>query len=215
MPKVKFVYEKNVFEITEEDTIENALKRYKRILRENDLIFLYKGKIISEKTDILKKLKRNNNIIITVKKIKKEKMKEDIGSITCSECKELAFMNINEENIIKIDNCINKHKNKYTINEFIENEEKKENEIICDICKNKKYIYNNDNFYICTCGKNICQICMINHIKNKDHNLLYYYKRYSHCNKHLIEYVSYCSNCNKNLCEKCEKEHIKHKNKII
>ena len=54
MPKVKFVYEKNVFEITEEDTIENALKRYKRILQEEDLIFLYKGKIISEKTDILK-----------------------------------------------------------------------------------------------------------------------------------------------------------------
>ena len=130
MPKVKFVYEKNVFEITEEDTIENALKRYKRIIQEEDLIFFYKGINISENTDILKKLKRNNNIIITVKKIKKQKMQKDIGIITCSECKELAFMNINEENIIKIKNCINKHKNKYTINEFIENEEIKENEII-------------------------------------------------------------------------------------
>ena len=78
-------------------------------------------------------------------------MKKDIGNITCSECKELAFMNINEENIIKIDNCINKRKNEYTIDDFIENEEKKENEIICDICKNQKYLYNNDNFYICTC----------------------------------------------------------------
>ena len=64
MPKVKFVYEKNVFEITEEDTIENALKRYKRIIQEEDLIFFYKGINISEKTDILKKLKKNNNIII-------------------------------------------------------------------------------------------------------------------------------------------------------
>jgi hypothetical protein len=121
MPRVKFVYEKNVFEITEEDTIEDALKRYKRILREDDLMFFYKGINISEKTDILKKLKRNNNIIITVKKIKKERIKEDIGSITCSECKELAFMNINEENIIKIDNCINKHTNEYTLSDFLEN----------------------------------------------------------------------------------------------
>ena len=34
MSKVKFVYEKNIFEITEEDTIENALKRYKKIIQE-------------------------------------------------------------------------------------------------------------------------------------------------------------------------------------
>jgi hypothetical protein len=114
-------------------------------LQEEDILFLYKGMNISEKTDTLNKTKRNNNIIITVIKRKKEKIREDIGSITCSECKELAFMNINEENIIKIDNCINKHTNEHTIN-FLENEEKKENEIICDICKNKKYIYKNDNF---------------------------------------------------------------------
>ena len=56
---------------------------------------------------------------------------------------------------------------------------------------------------------------MVNHIKVKGHNLLFYNKRYSNCNKHLIELVSYCSLCNINLCEKCEKEHNNHKNKII
>ena len=126
----------------------------------------------------------------------------------------MAFFSINEDGIIKLDKCINKHKNEYSLNEFIENQEIKENEIICDICKNNKSIYN-DNFYVCSCNKKICQLCMINHIKNKEHNLLYYNKIYSNCKKHLIEYVSYCSQCNINLCEKCEKEHHNHKNKII
>ena len=126
----------------------------------------------------------------------------------------ISFFNINEENIIKVDNCIDKHKNEYSINEFIKNQEIEENEIKCDICKNKKNLYD-DKFYICSCKKNICQLCRINHIKDKEHNLLYYNKRYSCCNKHLIEYISYCSNCTKNLCEKCEKEHYNHKNKII
>ena len=213
MSKIKFVYGKNVFEITDEDKIENALKKYEKMIEEKELIFLYKGINILENKDILNKLKRKNNIIITVvKRRNKKEMKND--NIICPECKNLAFLNINEDNMIKIDNCINKHKNEYSIKEFIENQEMKENEIICDICKNNQNLYNN-NFYICTCGKNICQLCMINHIKNREHNLLYYNKRYSYCNKHQIEYVSYCSNCNINLCEKCEKEHYNHKNKII
>ena len=109
------------------------------------------------------------------------------------------------------------HKIEYSINEFIEsqeNEEIKENKIKCDLCNNDKSLYNN-NFYICTCKKNICQLCMINHIKNKEHNIFYYNKRYSYCNKHLIEFASYCSLCKMNLCEICEKDHKKNKNKII
>ena len=56
---------------------------------------------------------------------------------------------------------------------------------------------------------------MINHIKNKEHNAIYYNKRYSYCNKHIIEFISYCSLCKMNLCKDCEKEHEKHKNKIL
>ena len=56
---------------------------------------------------------------------------------------------------------------------------------------------------------------MIDHVKNKEHNLLYFNKIYSNCNKHLIEFASYCSLCNINLCKNCEKEHYNHKNKII
>jgi len=217
MSKVKFVYEKKVFDIIYEDIDinENVIKKYIKIIGEKDLLFLYKGKYILENEDILNKIKNKNNIIITV--IKKSKTKNNIENIICPACKELAFLNINEDNIIKLDNCKYNHKNEYSLNEFIEyleNEEIKENKIICDICNNVKSLYNN-NFYICICKKNVCQLCMINHIKNKEHNILYYNKKYSYCTKHITEFISYCSLCNINLCKNCEKEHENHKNKII
>jgi len=215
MSTVKFVYGKKTFEITYEDIKDSAIKKFIKIIGEKNLIFLYKGKNILENKDILNKIKNKNNIIITV--IKKNIIKNNIENIICPECQELTFLNINEDNIIKLDNCINNHKKEYSINEFIENQENeeiKENKIKCDICNNDKSLYNN-NFYICTCKKNICQLCIINHTKDKDHNVLYYNQKYSFCNKHLFEFISYCSLCNMNLCKNCEKEHEKHKNKII
>ena len=220
MPTIKFVYGKNVLDIAgthlDKDTIDDAIKKYRRFMHGEDLLFWYRGINILENKEKLNELRKNDNIIITVIKKNKNKNKteNDIRNIICPECKKLAFFSINEDGIIKLDKCINKHKNEYSLNEFIENQEIKENEIICDICKNNKAIYN-DNFYVCSCNKKICQLCMINHSKNKEHNLLYYNKIYSNCKKHLIEYVSYCSQCNINLCEKCEKEHHNHKNKII
>ena len=218
MSKINFIFGKNNFEMEFEntDTIQNVLEKYTKLLSINkkELFFLYKGKnIILTKNNLSNRINKKNNIIITViKKINNKNVSSiSEGNIFCSECKNLSFLNINENNIIKLDNCANKHKNEYSINEFIKNqdiEEKKD--IKCDICS----LYN-DKFYICTCKKNICQLCQINHIKNKEHTLLYYDKRYSNCNYHLIEYVSFCSLCNVNLCEKCEKEHNTHTNKII
>ena len=124
------------------------------------------------------------------------------------------------EDQIKVENCINNHNNSYSLKQFLESQIIDENEIKCDLCENKKYLYK-DNFFICSCKKKICQLCMIKHTKNNalddlnEHNILYYNKRYSICNKHLIEFISYCSFCNSNLCEKCEKEHQNHKKKII
>ena len=70
--------------------------------------------------------------------------------------------------IILILNCINKHKNKYSINKFIESQHIYENGIKCYICNNKQYLYN-DNFYICSCSKLICQLCKDKHIKKNDY----------------------------------------------
>ena len=217
MSRLIFIYEKNNFEIKYEktDSIGNAIKKYIKLLSvsKKHLLFLYKGINILENKIILEKLKNKKKIII-INVIKKDKSINNIENIICPECKDLAFLNINEDNIIKLENCMNKHKNEYSINEFLENQNIDENKIKCNICNNNKSLYNN-NFYICTCKKYICQLCMLNHIKNKDHNLLYFNKRYSNCNKHLIEFVSYCSFCNVNLCEICEKKRCYHKNKII
>jgi len=163
MPKVKFVFGKNIFDITNEDLNinESVIRKYMEILGEKDLIFLYKGKNILENEAILNKIKNNNNNNIIITAIKKNKKKDNIRSIICPECQELAFLSIND-NFIKLDNCINSHKNEYSINEFIENQEINESLIKCNICKNDKSLYNN-NFYIYTPEKTskkyICQLC--------------------------------------------------------
>ena len=123
MSKIKYIYEKNIFEMLYENinNIEEILEKYNKILliEKKDLLFLYKGINILKNKDIFNKLKNNkNNIIITVIKKNKNKNINDIENIICPECQQLAFLNINDDNIIKIDNCINKHKNEYSINEF-------------------------------------------------------------------------------------------------
>ena len=75
MSKIKFVYGKKVFDIIYKDIDknENVIKKFIKIIEEKDLLFLYKGKNILENEDILNKIK-NNNIIITVIKKKKQKI---------------------------------------------------------------------------------------------------------------------------------------------
>ena len=145
MSKIKFIYEKNTFIMTYEnkDKIGNILKKYTNLLsvQEEDLLFLFKGINIIENKFLLNKLKNKTSIIITV--IKKTKNKNsvqilnDMGNIVCPECKKLAFLNINEDSF-RLDKCINNHKNEFSINEFIGNKNIKENEIKCDICRNRK-----------------------------------------------------------------------------
>ena len=68
--------------------------------------------------DLLRKIKNNIIIIVIIKN--KNNNNKNLGNIICPKCQNLSFLNINEDNII-LDNCINKHKIEYTINEFIEN----------------------------------------------------------------------------------------------
>ena len=146
MSKIRFIYEKNIFEMILEDknSITNLLEKYAKLLsiKRKDLLFLYKGKnILLIENKYKKILKRNKNIIISVFKINKNKKINELKNIICPICENLTFLNINED-YINI-NCINKHKNKYSINEFIDNQYIDENEIKCYICNNKNYLYNN------------------------------------------------------------------------
>ena len=219
MSKIQFIYENNIFEmiIKENDTIEKLIENYCLLFTEkNDLLFIYKGINISENKKKLNILKKKRNIIISIFNKNNYKNNETIiepENFICPECKNLAFIYINENNINV--NCMKNHNNYYSFNEFIEKQYINENTIKCNICNNKKCLYG-DNFYICTCNKYICQLCMINHIKNNNrHKVLDYNYRYLLCKKHLIEYISYCSHCHCNLCQLCEEDHKNHKNNII
>ena len=75
----------------------------------------------------------------------------------------MAILNFEEDNII-INKCINNHNNKYYIGDIFMKDQYI-NELKCDICNNDKYLYN-DNFYLCSCNKYICPLCINNIIKN-------------------------------------------------
>ena len=101
---IKFVFEKNIFEILYDDneSIENIIEKYAKILsvKSKDLFFSYKGKNILEIKGILNKLKNNNNNnIISVIKLYKNKTTNDLENIICPKCKNLSFLKINEYDI--------------------------------------------------------------------------------------------------------------------
>ena len=127
MRKIKFIFEKNVFEmvVKEKDLIKNILEKYAILLfiAIKDLIFFYKGKNLSLLIDKKYKINslKNKNIIITVFKKKISINKNELANIICPECKNLTFFNINDDKI-SINNCKNNHQNNYSINEFIESQ---------------------------------------------------------------------------------------------
>ena len=112
MSKIKFIYENNIYEmiVEENDSIENILDKYIKLLsiEKKYLLFLYKGMNIIENKDKLNKLKNKNIIITIIYKDNNKDIKEKLKNIICPDCKELAFININENNINI--NCINNHK---------------------------------------------------------------------------------------------------------
>ena len=166
--KIKFRYGYNeyIIKFEQKDLLKNVLNKYSAILDEdiNNLIFIFKGKILSTNNQC--KLNKLNNRIIFVFK-KNNKINKNIKYILCPDCKNLSFLNIIDNNFI-IENCNNNHKNIYSsINEFIENQIIDEIGYKCEECGNNKKLYNNNNFYICSCGKNICKLCINKH---KEHN---------------------------------------------
>ena len=194
-----FIYQKNKYKMDNRNNnkINEAFRKFSSLVDKNekDLIFLYKGKKINNNTLLLNKL---NNIIISVFNIRMNKRNKKYDYIRCPTCQNLSHLNINKNKYnISLNNCINNHEFKdLSINQFI----KYQNKIIkikCDICKNNKNLYDN-NFYICSCGKNLCKLCLEKH-NIKDHNIIEYNRRYDTCIKHGKEYIIYCKDCKLNL----------------
>ena len=208
-----FVYKKKKYKMNIKNnmSINEILSKFISIINENEknIIFFYKGKNLSFKFEnILKKL-NNKDFIISVFNLKK-KDNNNFNYIICPRCNNLSLLNINNNNKISLDNCNNNHKfDDIWIDEFLKNQNKYLENIEYSLCNNNRDLYNN-NFYICSCGKNICKLCLENH-KDENHNIIEYSKRYNICNNHEKEFISYCKDCKMNLCEKCEKIHNKHK----
>ena len=210
-----FIYNKKEYKINigRQNFTNEILTNFLSMINEEqkNIIFLYKGKKLSFEIIKLLNTLNDNNFIILVFNIKNNKNNSDkLNYITCPKCSNLSYFNINNNYNISLDSCINNHKDdNIFIHEFIKSQNDNLESIECSICKNNKNLYNN-NFYICSCGKLICKLCLQNH-NIKNHNIIEYNKRYYICNNHEKEFISYCKDCKINLCEKCEKDHYKHK----
>ena len=223
MSKILFIYRENKYEIIlKYNKLDlNIFEEYSKKINEKtkNLLFLYKGKNIFfiNFQKLFNKSIFKKNIIISVYNININNKTNIISEdFICPECKNLTFLNFNDNNI---NNCKNKYtnycSNKYdSISDFMNKQFLDEKAIKCDICNNNKYLYGN-NFYICSCKKRLCELCVDKHKTDKNHHLIYFNQVYKICIKHLTEFISYCSFCNLNLCEKCEKAHEFHKNRIV
>lgn len=173
MSRITFIYHHNSYKmiIKENNSINHILNEYASLLNENinDFLFLYKGKnLILGQNSI--NLTKNVNVIIMV--FKRKKYNNGINDIICPDCKNLAFLNIKDDKNIEID-CHYHHKHAYSsMNEFMNTQIIDETRYKCGKCQNNKNLYKDKNFYICSCGKFICQLCFKNHFEIESHKLI-------------------------------------------
>ena len=138
---------------------------------------------------------------------------DKISKIKCPKCYEIPLFIFKTSEHYKINVellCPNKHLFDYSLNEFLNNSNKKY-ELKCSNC-NKDNLNLNDIFYCKNCNLTICSDCIVNHI---DHTKLSLDKINNYCfihNEKLFDY--YCENCKQNLCENCLEAHKEHKYKI-
>ena len=215
-----FIFEKNKYELNKKcDSINDVINFFFSIISCNisDLYFILNGKKIN--LDKIIKLKdfylpNKNYIIIYVFNIanKKNRIKQNKNkNIICPKCKNPAIINFDKKTI-SINDCINGHKiSDLTFYEFSDSQNIDEAEIKCNICENSKFLYDY-NFYKCSCGLNICPLCIYKH---KEHKKIFYDSNYFQCYKHGISFVSYCETCKRNLCNSCESDIIHSNHQII
>ena len=210
MAAIKFIYLNNkyIIKVHNESVISDILKNYASILGKslNELYFIYKGKSIP--FDNNKKIKEFKGVIsIFVFDINKNTRIQK-RQITCPICENPVSINIKNDKI-SIENCVNKHYfYNLSLNDFINIIKFNEKKIKCE-CGNN--IYNYNKFYFCSCKNYFCPICYKLHSVNKDHYLIIFNERFSICQIHNSNYISFCNSCKVNLCNKCEFDHSQHK----
>ena len=202
------------------DYVDPILRRYSNEINRyiKELSFEYNGSLIPINTELTLDQINNNDdsfrFFVSYKgsnKIFNSYVKSQY--IICPKCKLNCLININDYNI-SLYNCYKEHNvNNLSINEFVYTQYIDESLIQCGECKINKAISHNNDFFICSCGLNLCPLCQIEHKKNK-HNVFNFDKKNYWCIEHNEKFISYCADCKYNLCLKCELRH-NNKHKLI
>jgi len=214
MVKLTFLYLRNRYELeinNKNILISDILEQYENINNQK-FMFLYNGIDLKTKSKVkYEDLKNDKSKIFAFNLENLTLNKEKENKIVCPICYKDAIININSLEI-SLSNCPNNHNIiNFPLKEFMELQLLKERVTIkCDICGNYKKEYK--KFYICSCNKYICPLCINLHQNNdlKNHNLINYNERFYTCNYHNKNYILYCKTCQINLCEICEKNHFNH-----
>ena len=207
--RLKFLYYKSKCVLEPyDDNILSTLMKFCDIIKMdiNNITFKYNGKDL----DLDRRLSEYKGKIITIvayniTNIKHEKITNDI---LCPGCNNPGIINI-IDNEVHITNCVNKHINfDIPFKEFLNKNENLNELVNCNICGNNENLYGMP-FDICSCGKNICPLCLAIH--DDSHKPINFFEKYSCCQIHGLPYIIYCNKCNKNICERCEESHKEHK----
>ena len=202
-------------EIEDENNIINSNKSNSDLKIEDSNLLNIKNNSMNIE---IKEKKSINDILKELDKIKLE------NKFICpnQDCFENCIIII-DPNTLEVNYECREHKDKINIIDFVKQSSilKEENEKCFKCMKTYKEIKeNNKKLYKCNCGKNYCEECKSDHIKqnknNKnEHNMIdFKIKDYScNCNAKGKKFNSYCLTCKKNLCILCSQEHKEH-NKI-
>ena len=207
--RIKIIYykAKYIFE-PDEDNIISSLMKFCDLIKIDlkNLSFIHKGKELDTKKNL--KEYKTKVLILYAYNLKRVIHDKNAKDILCPGCNNPAMLNIvnDEANII---NCKRNHIHfGLPYKEFIKLNETKVIDAKCDVCGNDENLYG-IALNMCSCGKNICSICLLYH--DPRHKSINYYDRLCFCSQHNFPFLIYCHQCNINICEKCEPEHANHK----
>ena len=139
-----------------------------------------------------------------------------IKTYRCLQCYQIPLLKLKyNENKISII-CPNKHEVELVLSNYINQNKKQLNNIICSNCSipyesKKKYKYCPD------CQLIFCKNCLKIHKKkfNEKHKPISIKKMDTICNIHKLYFNFYCFSCNKNICNECLKFHKINNHDII
>ena len=208
--QIKIIYYKTKYILADsDDNMITCLNKFCEIIKVdlNDLSFKYKGKELNKELNLREYKKRL--LVLQAYNLKKKKHDKNARDILCPGCLNQGLINFPNDHEINITNCKRNHVNfSIPFKEFLEMNKPKYIDVNCEICGNEEGLYG-EPLDICSCGKNICPLCLLIH--DPTHKSINYYDRLWLCSDHALPFLSYCSQCNIDLCENCEPKHDGHK----